>query len=165
MKKSGILILIIGCIAILTMAQSALCQNMFPKGKWWKHPEILENLQLSDVQIQKVEEISNENMREIIKLEAEYKIARMDLETLLDNIDQQKLDLKALEKQIDIVNSIRGELEKQRIMMLAKIRNILPAEAFKKLKRLRGRFGKQRGKRGRMRQEEAIDDYERPDRE
>ena len=41
---------------------------MFPKGKWWKHPEILEKVNLNDKQIQKIEKISNESMRKIIEL-------------------------------------------------------------------------------------------------
>jgi Spy/CpxP family protein refolding chaperone len=145
-------------MGLLLFINMAAAQDMLPKGKWWKHPEVLENIDLSDEQIQKIEAISNESMRRIIQLEADSKIARLDLEALLDQVDQQKLDLDAVEKQIDLVNRIRGELSKERIMMLARIRNLLPKEAINQLKRLRGRFrGGPEGKRGRMGKGEWLD--------
>ena len=153
-------------IGLLLFINVAAGQDMLPKGKWWKHPEVLENLDLSDEQIQKIEAISNESMRRIIQLEAESKIARLDLEALLDQVDQQKLDLEAIEKQIDLVNRFRGELAKERILMLARIRNILPKETINQLKRLRGRFrGGPEGKRGRMGKGEWPDEPPEPGRE
>ena len=70
-------------------AHTAAGQDLLPKGKWWKHPEVLEKVDLSDEQIQRIEAISDEGMRRIIRLEADFRIARMDLENLLDQIDQQ----------------------------------------------------------------------------
>ena len=134
--------IMIPLICILSMTHITMAQSLFPKGKWWKHPEVLENVDITDEQIQKIEEISNEGMRKIIGLEAKFKIARMDLESLLDQTDQEKLDLSAIEKQLETVNRIRGELETERIMMLARIRNVLPKETVQKLKRIRWRFGK-----------------------
>jgi len=150
-------------MGLLLFMNMAAAQDMLPKGKWWKHPEVLENIDLSDERIQKIEAISNESMRKIIQLEADSKIARLDLEILLDQVDQEKLDLDAIEKQIDLVNRIRGELAKERIMMLARIRNILPKEAVNKLKRLRGRFRNgQEGRRGRMGKGEWQDEPRGP---
>ena len=150
MKRHPLKLLML-LICIFALINTAAAQDLLPRGKWWKHPEVLEGIELSDEQIQKIEGISNESMRKIIQLEADYKIARMDLETLLDQVDQQKLDLNALEKQIDKVNSIKGALQKERIMMLARIRNLLPKETIDQLKRLRGRFRRGAGdKRGRM---------------
>ena len=137
--RSSILILL---ICLLTTANITFSQPLFPKGKWWKHPEVLENVDLTDEQIQKIEEISDACMRKIIDLEAKFKIARMDLETLLEQTDQEKLDLNAIEKQIETVNRIRGELERERIMMLARIRNVLPKESVQKLQKIRWRFRK-----------------------
>ena len=160
--KKYIVAVITVLVCSLSLANTALPQNMLPKGKWWKHPEVLDDLNLSDTQIQQVEAISNESMKKIIALEAEYKIARLDLEMLLDQADQQKLNLNAIEKQIDALNKARGELEKQRILMLARIRNVLPAEAVKKLKKLRGRLGKKRGKRERIKGNDMLNDYQEP---
>jgi hypothetical protein len=81
-------------------------------------------------------------MRKIIDLEAKFKIARLDLESLIDQIDEKKLDLDAIEKQIDVVNRIKGELEKERILMLARIRNVLPKETIEKLQQIRWKFRK-----------------------
>lgn len=137
--KRHISLIVIPLICLLTMANMVIAQPLFPKGKWWKHPEVLETVNFTDKQIQKIEEISNESMRKIIELEAKFKIARMDLESLLEKTDQEKLDLNAIEKQVETVNRIRGELEKEKIMMLARIRNVLPKETVRELKKLRGR--------------------------
>jgi Spy/CpxP family protein refolding chaperone len=135
-------------------------QSLFPKGKWWKHPDVLEKVNLTDEQIQRIEKISDESMRKIIEMEARFKIARLDLESLLDQIDEEKLDLNAIEKQIDAVNRIKGELEKERILMLAKIRNVLPKETIKKLQQIRWKFRKgPRNKRKSL----LDEDFERPE--
>lgn len=148
---------IIICILVLTTCSFA--QPSFPKGKWWKHPEVMEKIELSEDQIQEIEKISNESMRKIIKLEAEFEIARMDLDNLLDQVEEKKLDIKALEKQIDIVNRARGELDKERILMLARIRNVLPKDKIETLIRLRGHFRKeQKEKRGRKDKDEWADE-------
>jgi len=146
--RRHIFVVLILCILFSLLASTAAAQDMLPKGKWWKHPEVLEKIGLSEEQIQRIEKISDEGMRKIIRLEADFRIARMDLESLLDQIDQQKLNLETLENQIDLVNRIRGELEKERIMMLARIRNVLPKEAIEKLKTVRGQFRKGRMGRG-----------------
>ena len=46
--------------------------------------------------------------------------------------------------------------------MLAKIRNVLPAEAVKKLKKLRGKFERKRGKRERMKEKDMLNDFKEP---
>ena len=143
--KRHLSLIFIPLISLLTMTHITMAQPLFPKGKWWKHPDVLETVNLTDEQIQRIEKISNESMRKIIALEAKFKIARMDLEALLEQTDQEKLDLNAIEKQIETVNRIRGELEKERILMLAMIRNVLPKEAVQELKKLKmGRLGKGR---------------------
>lgn len=121
---------------------NAFAQMDLPEGKWWKHPEVVDKIKLSDEQIEKIEKISNESMKKIIAQEAQFKIARLDLESLIDHIDQEKMDIEALEKQIDLVNNYRNNLEKERILMLARIRNILSKEAIQKLKGLRGKIRK-----------------------
>jgi len=145
MKRHTLSFLIL-FICLLTIVSKTFAQSRFPKGKWWKHPEVLENVNLTEEQIQRIEKISGESMRKIIELEAKFKIARLDLESLLDQIDEKKLDLNAIEKQIEEVNRIKGELEKERIMMLARIRNVLPKETIQKLQQTRWKFRK--GSRG-----------------
>ena len=129
-------------ICMFSVLSENFAQPLFPKGKWWKHPEVLENVNLTNEQIQRIEKISDESMRKIIDLEAKFKIARLDLESLIDQIDEKKLDLNAIEKQIDVVNRIKGELEKERILMLARIRNVLPKETIEKLQQIRWKFRK-----------------------
>lgn len=151
--RRHIFVVFVLLVLFASLAHTAAGQDILPKGKWWKHPEVLETVDLSDEQIQRIEAISDESMRRIIRLEADFRIARMDLENLLDQIDQQKLDLQELENQIDLVNKTRGELEKERIMMLARIRNVLSKDAIEKLKGIRGQFRKGRGGKGRWRDE------------
>ena len=104
MKGYRLFILIL-FVCITTIISKTFAQSHFPKGKWWKHPEVLESLNLTDEQIQKIERISNDSMRKIIELEAKFKIARLDLDSLLDQIDDKKLDLKAIEQQIEALEA------------------------------------------------------------
>ncbi len=157
MKRHILSILVIFASVLAILGESS-AQSSFPRGKWWKHPEVLENIDLTDDQIQKIEKISTESMKKIIDFEARFKIAKIELESLLDQINEEKLDINALEKQIDILNGIKGDLDKERILMLARIRNVLPKETIEKLQKIRLKFRNVKREKRRSRFDEEFDE-------
>jgi Spy/CpxP family protein refolding chaperone len=109
-----------------------------PPGKWWKNAEIVQQLQLSDEQLQRLEKIFQDNRLRLIDLHASLEKEEAMLEPLTeaDNPDESQVD-----SQIDKVAMARAELEKANTRMLLDLRKALTAEQWKKLQSIPPHFG------------------------
>ena len=101
-----------------------------PMGKWWKNAEIVQQLQLSDDQLQRLEQAFQESRLHLIDLHAALEKEEAQLEPLTeaDNPDEAQVD-----SQIDKVATARAELEKAHTRMLLNVRKVLTTEQWKKL--------------------------------
>ena len=109
-----------------------------PPGKWWKNAEIVQQLQLSDDQLQRLEKIFQDNRLRLIDLHASLEKEEAVLEPLTeaDNPDESQVD-----SQIDKVAMARAELEKANTRMLLDLRKALTADQWKKLQSIPPHFG------------------------
>jgi protein CpxP len=101
-----------------------------PMGKWWKNAEIVQQLQLSDDQLQRLEQAFQESRLHLIDLHAALQKEEAVLEpmTEADNPDESQVYA-----QIDKVASARAELEKAHTRMLLNVRKVLTTDQWKKL--------------------------------
>jgi periplasmic protein CpxP/Spy len=101
-----------------------------PMGKWWKNAEIVKELQLSDEQLQRLEQAFQESRLHLIDLHAalEKEEALLEPLTEADNPDESQVD-----SQIDKVAMARAELEKAHTRMLLNVRKVLTTDQWKKL--------------------------------
>ena len=118
-----------------------------PRGRWWKRQRVQEKLKLSSEQIAKLEKISVDGRKTMIKQRAELEIAELELEPLME---AKKFDRDKVEKVLDKMERIRAKMAKERIKTLLDTREVLTAEQFQQLKEMRGRRGS-KGQRGRSR--------------
>jgi Spy/CpxP family protein refolding chaperone len=102
-------------------------------GEWWKNPEIVSKLQLSEEQVKKISETSLDHKLKLIDLQADLEKQELRLQPLLD-LDQP--DGSKVGAQIDLITTARGRLEKENTMMMLDIRRWLSVEQWKKLKSL-----------------------------
>jgi hypothetical protein len=104
--------------------------------KWWKDPSLVQKLQISDDQVQKLEKIvQDQQIQEIdlrADLEKQYALLRFQMETDPPN-EAQVL------AQIDKVTQARVRLEKSRVERLLATRRVLTAEQARMLRDLRGK--------------------------
>jgi len=109
-----------------------------PPGKWWKNAEIVQQLQLSDEQLQRLEKIFQDHRLRLIDLHASLEKEEAMLEPLTeaDNPDESQVD-----SQIDKVAMARAELEKANTRMLLDLRKALTADQWKKLQSIPPHFG------------------------
>jgi Spy/CpxP family protein refolding chaperone len=99
-------------------------------GKWWKNSEIVQELQLTEVQITQIEKTFLEHRLKLIDLR--YEVERQ--ETLLQPlIEADRPDEAKVGAQIDLVLAARGRLEKENAMMMLAIRRVLSVEQWKML--------------------------------
>ncbi len=109
-----------------------------PMGKWWKNAELVQKLQISDTQLQQLEQVFQESRLHLIDLHAalEKQEALLEPLTEADNPDESQVYA-----QIDKVASARAELEKAHTRMLLNIRKILTTDQWKKLQSYQPPFG------------------------
>ncbi|HZR29652.1 MAG TPA: Spy/CpxP family protein refolding chaperone [Terriglobales bacterium] len=112
--------------------------NGMPPGKWWKNAEIVQQLQVSDDQLQRLEKIFQDHRLRLIDLHASLEKEEAVLEPLTeaDNPDESQVD-----SQIDKVAMARAELEKANTRMLLELRKVLTPDQWKKLQSMPPHFG------------------------
>lgn len=105
-----------------------------PERGWWKDPELVQKLHVSDDQILKIERITQDHQIQEIDLRADLEkqdaLLRFQMET--DSPDEAR----AL-AQIDKVAQARANLEKSHVQMMLAARRVLTAEQAQTLRDLR----------------------------
>jgi len=102
-------------------------------GAWWNDPKVRQNLQLSDEQSQKIENISREHQMREIDLRAEVEKRSLHLH---QQMEAESADAAQVLAQIDKLFQARGQLEKSQVEMILAIRHVLTAEQAKKLREI-----------------------------
>ncbi len=104
-------------------------QGMEKHHGYQKADVCLEGLELTDTQKEQIQDIKTAFKKDQIKMEAELKLARLELHELMaDEVTGGKLD-KAIEK----VNDTRSELFTARMKQRVEIRSLLTEEQREKL--------------------------------
>jgi Spy/CpxP family protein refolding chaperone len=94
----------------------------------------IESLGLSDAQHAKLDSIRDEEMRKVIRLDADARIAEMDLERLFD---ADRADAQAVEGQAARVASLRGEILRAHVAARLAIHDLLTPDQRARLARMR----------------------------
>ncbi|MBI1750705.1 MAG: periplasmic heavy metal sensor [Acidobacteria bacterium] len=103
-------------------------------GKWWKNSDIVRELQLTEAQINQIEQTFLEHRLKLIDLRAEVERQETRLQPL---IEADQPDESKVSAQIDLVLAARGKLEKANAMMMLAIRRVLSVEQWKKLEAIK----------------------------
>jgi Spy/CpxP family protein refolding chaperone len=109
---------------------------LLPPGRWWKNAEVAQAISLSDAQVQKIEQIFQDNRMKLVDIHATLQKEEIKLEPMLeaDNPDEN-----AVMGAIDHIAAARTSLEKANAQMAFAIRRVLTPEQWKKLHTLRPR--------------------------
>src|SRR5258708_37851646 len=101
-----------------------------PPGIWWKNPEVIQKLTLSDDQQKKLDGIFQQSRIQLIDLKANVEKQEVILEPMLD---ANPPDTNKVLAQIDKTAQARAELEKANAKMLLGIRTVLTPDQWTKL--------------------------------
>jgi Spy/CpxP family protein refolding chaperone len=101
-----------------------------PPGMWWKNPDIVQKLSLSQDQQKRMDDIFQQSRLQLIDLKANVEKQEVLLEPMLS---ANPPDTNKVLAQIDHVASARAELEKANARMLLGIRGVLSADQWTKL--------------------------------
>jgi len=107
-------------------------------GKWWRDPEIAKKLQLSDGQIQQLDQTFIDHRLKLIDYGAEMEKQDLKLQALLD---ADTPDEGQVGSQVDLVLAARGKLEREYTFMNLDLRKVLSLDQWRQLKSIRGDHG------------------------
>jgi hypothetical protein len=116
--------------AVLLIAGSTFAQPI-PTGKWWRRPEIVQALNLSDEQQDRLETIFRASASDLIDLKAE--IDKADI-ALRGELDRPQLDRAAIHRIATRLMEARGRMFDRELMMLVEMRGVLTDPQWNRLR-------------------------------
>jgi Spy/CpxP family protein refolding chaperone len=125
-------------VAALVLATASVVAADFPPGKWWRRPEIVQQLGLSDEQQVRLDGIFRNAANELIDLKGEVEKQNI---ALRGELDQPKLDRQEIQKVAAHLNDSRSRLFQRELMMLVDMRSVLTDTQWTTMRNQLERFG------------------------
>ena len=119
----------------LFAAGSAFAQ--LPPGKWWRRPEIVQNLNLTDEQQDRLESIFRASATDLIDLKAEVDKSSI---ALRGELDRPQLDRAAIHRVAARLNEARGKLFDRELTMLVEMRSVLTDPQWNRMRNALEKF-------------------------
>ena len=117
-------------ICALAVAVPLFGQVDVPEGKWWKAPRLASEIGLSPDQSRDIEQIFVKSRPRLIDLKADLEKKQLVLQTSLED---PQVERRAVEKQIEAVETARAELQKTRAMMVLDMKRVLKPDQWERL--------------------------------
>jgi len=107
---------------LMLAASAALAQINLPPGKWWRRAEVVQFLNLSEEQQDRLEKVFQSSANDLIDLRADAEKASIALRAALDRpqLDREQIRQLALR-----LNDARGRQFQRELMMLVDMRSVL----------------------------------------
>ncbi len=118
------LILLLGMTASLASAQEG------PPGRWWRTPRVVEQLQLTDGEIQKLEHAFEASRLKMIKLKGQVEAEQFKLQSMVERPDMKEKTLKAQNRKLE---KARSALADERFAFFVEVRKTIGHQRFQKL--------------------------------
>lgn len=109
-------------VFLFAMLAAGAAFAQLPLGRWWRRPEIVQRLNLTDEQQDMLEAIFRSAAPDLIDLKADVDKANI---ALRGEIDRPQLDRAAIHRAAVKLNDARGKLFERELMMLADMRGVL----------------------------------------
>jgi Spy/CpxP family protein refolding chaperone len=105
------------------------------RGQWWENPVMAKQIGLSEEQIRKIDAMATAHRKEMIKLQADLKIVRIELDELMDRMDNET----AIRKKAAEALKLKEKMYNSRLEHRLAVQKQLTAEQKKKLAEIRPR--------------------------
>lgn len=111
-----------------------------PDGKWWKRPRIAAAVGLTPDQARQIEAVFSKARPNLIDRKADLEKKQGEL----DDAVEANADRKTIAARVEEVEDARAELQKARILMVLDMKQVLRAEQWDRLVRMREDARRQR---------------------
>ena len=107
---------------LMLVASAALAQVNLPPGKWWRRPDVIQLLNLSEDQQDRLERVFQSSANDLIDLRGEVEKQSIALRAALD---RPQLDREQVLRISQRLNDARGRQFQRELMMLVDMRTVL----------------------------------------
>ena len=116
--------------AFLACTALAHAQQL-PPGKWWRRPELIQQLQLTADQQERLDEVFRGAANELIDTKADVEKLHVAIRGELDRPQLRKGELQRLASQL---SAARGRLFERELMMLVDMRAVLTDQQWTRIR-------------------------------
>ncbi|HEX3036753.1 MAG TPA: periplasmic heavy metal sensor [Thermodesulfobacteriota bacterium] len=106
--------------------------------KWWKNQKIVDELELTNRQVDRIEEIFSSHKSKMLELHSKLRKKDEELSKKARNPNSTREEILQL---TDEVENIKGELRDIRVDMLLRIRDVLSPQQRAKLQEIQEKYG------------------------
>lgn len=118
--------------ALFALTVAAQAQPMgLPPGKWWQRPEIVQELQLTSDQQQRLDAVFRAAANDLIDTKAS--IEKLQI-AIRGELDRPQIRRQELQRIVGQLNAARGRLFELELMMLVDMRGVLREEQWTKIR-------------------------------
>ncbi|HAD82946.1 MAG: hypothetical protein A2509_11350 [Candidatus Edwardsbacteria bacterium RIFOXYD12_FULL_50_11] len=103
------------------------------RGQWWENPVIAKEIGLTEAQAKKIDDMATAQRKETIKMNADLKIAKIELQDLFDEVGNEG----AIRKKAAEVSKLQEKIYNARIEHRLAMNKVLTAEQQKKMKSIK----------------------------
>lgn len=121
---------ILAVTALFACAAIANAQQM-PPGKWWHRPEIIQELQLTADQQQKLDDVFRAAANDLIDNRAAVEKLQIAIRAELDRTQVRRQELQRIAGQL---SDARGRLFERELMMLVDMRGVLNDQQWSQMR-------------------------------
>lgn len=127
--------------ALFALGAIAHAQQL-PPGKWWQRPEIVQELQLTNEQQQRLDQVFREAANDLIDAKAAVEKLQIAIRGELDRPQVRREELQRIASQL---SNARGRLFERELMMLVDMRGVLTEQQWMRVRSFLDRMHQQRG--------------------
>jgi len=117
--------------ATLTLAAAFANAQQLPPGKWWQRPEIIRELQLTNEQQDKLDEIFRAAANGLIDAKGEVEKLQIALRGEIDRPQIRRAEVLRIAGQL---NDARGKLFERELAMLIDMRTVLTDQQWQRMR-------------------------------
>lgn len=125
-------------LASLLVTSLAAADPSLPPGKWWRRPEIVQTLALTDEQQDRLDQVFRTAAGDLIDLRGAVEKQNISLRGLLD---QAQLDRAAIHREAARLSEAKGRLFDRELSMLVDMRGVLTDPQWKRMRNQLDRLG------------------------
>lgn len=117
--------------AVLLFAAAFAHAQQMPPGKWWQRPEIVQRLELTNDQQEKLDEIFRGAANALIDAKGDVEKLQISLRGELDRPEVRRAEVLRVAKQL---SDARGRLFERELTMLMDMRGVLSDDQWRKVR-------------------------------
>jgi Spy/CpxP family protein refolding chaperone len=133
-------------VAVFALLVTGSAFAQLPPGKWWRRPDVVQSLNLSDEQQDRLEGIFRSSAADLIDLKADVDKASI---ALRGELDRPTLDRAAIHRIATHLSEARGRLFDRELTMLIEMRGVLTDPQWNRMRNELDRMGQQQRPMGR----------------